>query len=507
MKRIQSIVYGTALLLGLSPLSFADDRIGLSVLFQNSQAAPIKLVGNPSRYLQEVDISYTSPPSAVDQGILPLQQSGEMSGLNWSGIQQVEEDWRSDGGPTFTRQRFYRGALWMKAFSTFLLLPVGASGAPVGLPLVALAGFDENRTAADDGFVRRFIVRQTAFGCPAIGNCTGASYVAQGLVQWRHNLNAEDRDLKIPQSTAKLRLIWSEQPTLFRDVAVTHPQASSFPYGYGFVPSLAALNAPANGQFYQPGEAVKIQVTLRDGQGNRLSPAGSMPTLSDVATGVDQSGVRYFNPSLNPTLYYALKHREANTSVGLAGPAHKLKVANHVVQLTDFFLPQVPTALRATDGWTGLAITIPSPLVLFGVLPANTPVSDTATFTIPADAEAGTYIASFKGRREFGGEALNRGATLEIKVGTSSPTPFVSVTGGCSNCHQGAAEISKVLHGIGDRRACFTCHTGLSFEPDNPLDIRVHTIHDRSKRFDSNINNCSQCHLTPPAGPARGLLP
>ena len=63
-----------------------------------------------------------------------------------------------------------------------------------------------------------------------------------------------------------------------------------------------------------------------------------------------------------------------------------------------------------------------------------------------------------------------------------------------------------MLHGIGDRRVCFTGHSGLSFEPDNPLDIRVHTVHDRSKRFDSNIQNCMQCHLTPPAGPARGLL-
>lgn len=496
-----------AALLALSSLSYAADRVGLSVFFQNGQSAPIKLVGNPSRYLQEVDISYTSPPSSSDQGILPLQQTGEFSGLNWSGIQQVEEDWRSDGGPTFTRQRFYRGAVWMKSFSSFLLLPLNNNNFPVGLPLPAIAGFDENRTQVDDGFVRRFIVRTIATGCPAVGNCTGATFVAQALVQWRHNLNAEDRDLNIPQSATKFRLIWSEQPALVRDVAITRLPSSSFSFGYGFVPSLSTVNPPANGQFYQPGETVQIRVTLRDGQGNLLNPIGSMPTLSDVLTGADQTGIRYFNPTLSPTLYYALKHREANTSVGLAGPAHKLKVANHVVQITDFFLPQVPTALRASDGWTGLAVTIPPALVIFGVFPATTPLSDTAAFTIPADAEAGTYIASYKGRREFGGEALNRGATLDIKVGTSSPAAYVAKTGGCNSCHQGASDFSKVLHGISDRRVCVTCHSGLSFEPDNPLDIRVHTVHDRSKRFDSNIQNCSQCHLTTPAGPARGVLP
>jgi hypothetical protein len=493
-------------LLAASSLSFADDRVGLSLFFQNGQASPIKLVGDHSRYLQEVDISVTSPPSPTDQGILPLQQSGEFSALNWSGIQQVEEDWRSDGGPTFTRQRFYRGAVWMNAFSSFLVQPVNANNVSVGLPLIAAAGFDDQRTPADDGFVRRFIVRQIALGCPSVGNCAGATFIAQGLVQWRHNLNAESRDVNIPKSAAKLRLTWSQQPTLFRDVAVTHHTAESFPYGYGYVPSLSTLNAPSNGQFYLPGESVTFRVTLRDGQGNRINPLGSMPTLKDILTGEDQTGIRYYNPTLIPSLYYALKHRESNTFVGLAGPVHKLKVANHVVQIPDFFLPQVPTALRATDGWTGLAYTIPSPLVLFGVIPADTPVSDTVTLTIPADAEAGTYVASYKGRREFGGEALNRGATLDINVGTSSPLPFVSATGQCSTCHQGASEISKVLHGIGDRRACFTCHMPLSFEPDNPLDIRVHTIHDRSKRFDSNIQNCAQCHLTTPTGPARGLL-
>src|SRR5437016_7846870 len=116
-----------AALLAASSLSFADDSVGLSLFFQNGQAAPIKLVGNHNRYLQELDIAVTSPPSTTDQGILPLRQSGEFSGLNWNGIQQVEEDWRGDPtGPTFIRQRFYRGAVWMKEFSTFVVLPVNS---------------------------------------------------------------------------------------------------------------------------------------------------------------------------------------------------------------------------------------------------------------------------------------------------------------------------------------------------------------------------------------------
>jgi hypothetical protein len=60
---------------------------------------------------------------------------------------------------------------------------------------------------------------------------------------------------------------------------------------------------------------------------------------------------------------------------------------------------------------------------------------------------------------------------------------------------------------MGDRRACFGCHSSLGIEPDNVLDIRVHTIHDRSERFGANVRNCSNCHLATPDGPARGLLP
>ena len=52
----------------------------------------------------------------------------------------------------------------------------------------------------------------------------------------------------------------------------------------------------------------------------------------------------------------------------------------------------------------------------------------------------------------------------------------------------------------------FSCQASLFFEPDAALDIRVHEVHDRSDRFPGNVRNCALCHLTPPDGPARGLL-
>jgi hypothetical protein len=67
-----------------------------------------------------------------------------MSGLDWRGIELVDEDWRPDvaaGG--FTRSRFYRGARWMERFSSFLLVPVDARDRPVGAPIISLDGFDD----------------------------------------------------------------------------------------------------------------------------------------------------------------------------------------------------------------------------------------------------------------------------------------------------------------------------------------------------------------------------
>jgi hypothetical protein len=128
------------------------------------------------------------------------------------------------------------------------------------------------------------------------------------------------------------------------------------------------------------------------------------------------------------------------------------------------------------------------------------------TLTVPQDALPGTYIAAVKARRIFGGEALNRAAAVAFQVGTENPSAYQPATVHCDNCHKGDTAFGNVLHGVTDRRACFGCHMGLSFEPDNALDVRVHSIHSRSRRFGANVQSCTVCHVSQPAGAARGLL-
>jgi len=491
--------------------SAAGQPVGLSFFFQNGAAQPITLAGDAPRYLQEIDIVATVPTQG-DQGIEPLIHNSELASLDWSGVEMVEEDWRAAGDGTFIRQRFYRNARWMEKPSLFLVAPTDDRGRPVGLPLIANAGKDDLlNKSTDDGFVRRFVARQVAFGCPSQGDCRGASFIAQGLAQLRDALNPQQRALRIPSRATRLDLKWSEQLQASRIVQVSHASPSDFPYGYGFQPSIEAINPPANGSYYVRGETVQFHVTFRDANGNRLHPEGSLPTYGQFLRGEIPSGLRYYNGfALVTTLYYALKHREGLMAVALVGPTDRLKTARTTVGGEEFAKSQSDFATTAVDGYTSIFANIPPTPIVFGGDPADddTPVSDIVPITIPEDALPGTYVATLKARREWGGEALNRAVTIEIQVGTSTPTTFVAKTGRCDTCHTGPSALPNLLHGLSDRRACFSCHSSLAFEPDAATDIRAHTVHGRSDRFKSlaNINNCATCHLTPPNGPARGLL-
>lgn len=482
--------------------------VGLSLFFRNGQSAPLSLLGNAPRFLQEIDIT-ESITTATDQGIAPLLTSSRTSALDWRGAQQVEELWIPSLDGTFTRERYYRNARWMEASSTFSVVALDAQGRAVGSKLTARAGSDDQRRLLDDGFTRRFSARQRALGCASVGNCTGATFVAEALIGYRDALHPVLDARAIPASAVSLRLTFDELSGSQYDVPVSRLAAGGL--GYGFSVSLQSANEPANHRFYVPGETATFRVTFRDGQGNRLHPAGSLPSYGAVISGQDTSGLRYLDLALPSRLYYALKHRESNLLMVLSGPTNRLKTPATVVDPNLFFAPQVPFATRAVDGFTAIGTTVPPAGIVFGGLgdPSlwNLPVSDVISLTIPSDAEPGTYVAAIKARREFAGEALNRAGSAEIRVGQALPTVFVPKTQ-CVSCHSGErTELGTILHGMGDRRTCFGCHSSLGIELDNALDIRVHTIHDRSDRFGANVRNCSNCHVASPAGPARGLLP
>ena len=483
--------------------------IGLSLFFSNGVAPPLQLLGGAPRYLQEIDLT-ESVVSATDQGLEPLIASSAVAALDWHGVRQAEEIWVPSQDGTFTRERYYRNAHWMENAGTFTVVPVNERGVEVGPRLLARAGADDRWQAQDDGLTRRFSARQRAIGCKSVGACEGASFVSEALIQFRDALHPEADARPLAASATKLRLSFNQLPGRHYDVSIERLAPASRPFGYGFSVSLAPAAAPANGNYYLPGESVSFRVTFRDGQGHRLHPVGQLPSYGAVLSGQDESGLRYLNLQLATRLYYALKHRESNLLLMLSGPTNRLKTPTTVVDPNLFFAPQVPFATRAVDGFSAVGQTIPPAAVIFGGFAEpslwTAPVSDLATLTIPLDAEPGSYVAAIKARREFAGEALNRAASVEIQVGQSQPTAFTPKTT-CTGCHSHErTKFQTILHGMGDKRTCFGCHSSLGVELDNALDIRVHAIHDRSDRFAAQIHDCSNCHLSVPDGPQRGVL-
>ena len=481
---------------------------GLSLFFTNGQAPAFEADTRVPRYLQEIDV-VESVATLSDDGLQPLIEDSRVSSLDWSNIEQVEEIWVPSLDGTLTRERYFRNARWMEQPSRFKLIALDARGRRLGIPWLINAGRDSRLRPSDDMFVRRFVARQSAFGCMSVGDCGEATYVTEVLVQLRGSLHP-NRARYIPRNARRLELSWNQLPgTEFSvDLQRASPNASEF--AQGFRVQLDPVLPPANGSYYVPGESLSLRISFLDGQGNRLHPEGELPDYASFVSGQDASGLRYLDVQLRTRLYYALKHRESNLLVALSGPTDKLSTPMTVVDPNLFFGPQVPFATTAVDGFTAVAQTVPPASIVFGGLVDPTlwslPVADVVTFTIPDDAQAGTYVAAIKARREFGGEALNRGATLEIQVGQATPTIHTETTT-CTGCHAGRQTgFGKLLHGLADRRACFACHASLGIEFDNALDIRVHAIHSRSDRFDADITDCSLCHLAPPEGPQRGVL-
>jgi hypothetical protein len=491
-----------------------DPPVGLSLWWRDGEVRTdadmprtVTLYEDFPRYLHELDIS-VSIDTLTDEGITPVMEQGDLAGLDWSGVEHVETDWRPNlEGDGYIRQRFYRGAAWMDGYSLFLLFPVktiGGHQVPVGAPIVAQAGFDDMPLPSDDGFVRRFVARQLTYGCADIDDCSDAvGHSAQAFVQFRNSPDPDRSATHIPEGADGLALLWTADPGKTRFVPVEHASYADTDWEYGFEVHADVVSEPANGQYFTPGESLDVQVTFTDGAGNRLHPEGSLPSYIDFATDAIPSGLRYYDGLKHLlTLYYVLKHREGLIMYSLSGPTDQLKQGSLSVDFFQFFAPQLTMATVEDDGYTGLAILNPS---IPQTLEPTLPVSDTVTFTLPQDALPGSYVVTIKARRDWGGEALNRAGVTEIQVGTSVPTDFHPTTGNCENCHDGTTSLGNLLHGLDDRRTCYSCHSALDFEPDQALDYRIHYIHTRSSRVIGDPSDCSMCHLSPPQGAPRGF--
>lgn len=282
----------------------------------------------------------------------------------------------------------------------------------------------------------------------------------------------------IPEGARRYRLGWVEKPRLSHegDLAV-----STEALDYGLSVKLAA-SPPQNGSFYQPGEELTVSVELFDRSGQRLHPAGSLPTYADFMAG-RSAGISYFKSDGLPAGFGFFKEHRINLAqLGLVGPYQ-----------------------RATQGYPGEAAT--GLLAVIESIPSNskvitpgatdpskwaTPIASSVKLKVPDSAEAGTYAVVGKWARSWLGERVYRMETLSVQVGSAERTDFPRTVGNCDLCHTRDAALTRMRHGLAESQLCVACHARAS----NTVPELVHRIHFFSMQYPERKASCAACHIT-----------
>ncbi len=481
-----------------------DEAIGLALEVENGAGVPLRVKAGQRFWVDQLDVR-AALGAPVDEGVAGLDDAGDFAELDWNGVGLADEEPIPLPNPdgTFTRRRFYRSASWMERRSHFTVRQLDAGGRPTSRPIVLQAGSDDRRRGSDDFFVRRFRAIQWTYDCPSLHGCEGATlFEEEALVELRHARDGK-RIVDLEPDTAALEIRWSlkDDPWL-----VPVEQVASPDYDYGFSIDVAALTPPSADGTYAPGTDVTFQLTLRDGSGTALHPAGSLPTYNEAVFGPNPAGIQYYRAFgfIDPTAtYYRRKHRERMLMSQIIGPAQDIQPIRTIAELGQFLVPgEQVVGTPSRDGVFAEFRLFPQSSDLFGGAfdPVHAgwdaAVPDTWTYHLPPDAQPGTYLVTVKGRRTYLGEDVAFTRTVEIQVGQAARTVATLPTGPCTSCHAQGGELSTVLHRNDNRAACSGCHVPLGFELEGPIFVRTHFVHSRSDRFDAPLSRCSSCHLS-----------
>lgn len=485
------------------------EPVGLALEVDNGVGKLVRVRAGGTFFISQIDIRAAVMTFVDNKDLKTLRTTSDFAGLGWTGVRAVDEEPVLLGNPgAYTRRRFYRGAAWMDVPSFFTVEPVDSRGRLTGLPVLLNIGAEhQRRDRSDDFFIRRLRAIHTTRDCKTPTDCTGAKdFEEEALVEVRNAYDhAKERAITMASGTTALRLRWSLRP--FAPYSIPVEQVKNPDYAYGFGIDVAALTPPRRDGTYAPGSEITFQVTLRDGEGKRLHPSGSLPAYNEVAPiGGNAAGIQYYRAFFDATTtYYRRKHRERMLMTQIIGPAQNIQPIRSIIDIDAFLDPEVDeqvVATEARDGVYSQFAILPFANIVFrgAFFPGeglwDRPNTDTWQYTIPANATPGTYLVTVKGRRVYLGQDVPGSRTIEIQVGSKKRTEAKLTTGPCNSCHSEGGELSEVLHANDNRAACNGCHAPLGFELEGPIFVRTHFIHSRSNRFDAPLEKCSSCHLT-----------
>lgn len=478
--------------------------VGLALEVENGVGQPLSVRSRQRFFVDQVDIRAFVETNVDNPALDALRASGDFADLDWDGLELQENEPLLLPNPdgTFTDRRFYRSADWMEDGSFIAVWQEDENGHRISRKLYMYIGSDDRRGFFDSFFIRRLRGIQWANDCASGTDCSGAtSFMEEGLVELRHTRNSLS-SFRIREDATALRMEWSARPGEAYAFPLTQVDEPDFDYNFDI--QVEALTPPGPHGFYEPGTEITFQITLEDGSGNRLHPQGSLPTYADVVFGADQTGISYYRAFFDPSAtYWRRKHRERMLMAQIIGPNQDIQPIRTIAPLAAF-LDEEDTEVVGTPAVDGVysefSLLPPANVIFGGAFTPGTPQwfepnVDTVTFRVPEDAGAGTYKVTVKGRRVYLGQDIPRTTTIEIQVGTLEETMPQLTTGPCTSCHSGGGSLDTVLHANDDRAACAGCHVPLAFELEGPIVVRTHFIHSRTDRFDSNLAECSTCHL------------
>ncbi|WP_224366523.1 hypothetical protein [Hyalangium versicolor] len=261
----------------------------------------------------------------------------------------------------------------------------------------------------------------------------------------------------------------------------TDDSGNAKPCGFGLAPRLT-MAAPVNGlDYYQPGELLDLFVDVRDGEGNRLHPADTLPSGAEVSSN-NANGLLYaLIPLLDTVMDYDMV-----PAVQIAGPLQDMRVRSDPTAPAQYFGPDFFYALADEPA----TVHLPTGM---NTMKWPTRISK----TLPKDAKAGTYVALVKNNRYFMGERTSKLNAFFFQVGQSERTSYPGDVGNCQICHRGVLSLDNLRHGLSvdHVESCKVCHMFNNDLYNRPQEF-IHKIHMTSSRYPANKSDCTMCHLT-----------
>ncbi len=441
-----------------------------------------------------------------------LTSESRFKKLDWSNVGQVEDEWSFyEGVPgvsqdSWTNHIFFDNANWRKAKDDKFLIEImnaeGGVRASVEYDRSELLASSSGASHSKFGWQVEKILPPAAPGDRTIRPLVPITGYPPELPTFRTIARLDVvgstnpfKTVTIPsdlRGEGTVRVTWSQLPEdpFYFPVTYASPQdlplscfdeaGTAVQCGFGLQPNLRFVS-PNPDNIFQPGDVLNAFVDLRDDQGNRLHPQDTLPSGAEMT---NNQG----NGLMTLVIPYSerMQEHDAIPVVTYLGPLHKLRTRSNPHVQEHYVGDEAPYNFISSTAGTSLS-------------PGEYTAKWGTRFArrLPADAEAGTYMAIVKWNRYFAGERFSKAQPHFFQVGTAERTTYPARVGNCQICHRGVLSLDNLRHGLAvdHVEGCKGCHDYDNARAGHIQEF-IHKVHVKSLRYPADRGDCTMCHLT-----------